>query len=74
MPDEQERARMSQLRGRVAAGMKPGEERRKFIERQGREEAEGRENLGELGQEAFRQQNYNAVQGSMKRGGRVKKT
>jgi hypothetical protein len=74
MPDESERAAMSKTRGQVAAGIRDPEERRKFIARQGGEEASGRENLTALGQDAYRQRNINAVQGSMKKGGIIRKT
>jgi hypothetical protein len=74
MATEKERAMMSKTRGQVAAGMRPGEEKREFIARQGREEARGREDMQSLEQEAYRQRNVNAVEGSMRKGGKVRKT
>jgi hypothetical protein len=74
MATEKERARMSITRGQVASGMRPGEEKREFISRQSREEARGREDMQSLEQEAYRQRNENAVQGSMRKGGKVRKT
>ena len=74
MATEQERAEMSKTRGQVGAGMKPGPEKRAFISKQGEQEAKGKDDLGELSQEAYRQRNINAVQGSFKKGGVVPKT
>ena len=74
MATELERASVSRQRGKVAAGMQPGEEKREFIAKQGQQEAKGKDDLGELSQEAYRQRNINAVQGSMKKGGVVPKT
>jgi hypothetical protein len=74
MPTEQERADMSRTRGEVAAGISDREKRRKFVERQGEEERTGKENLTSLGEEAYRQRNINTVQGSMRKGGKVRKT
>jgi hypothetical protein len=74
MADETERAAMSRTRGQVAAGMSDPDARRKFIARQGEEESRGKSDLAGLGQDAYRQRNVNTVQGSFKRGGRVKKT
>ena len=74
MATEFERAEISKRRGQVAAGMRPGEEKREFIARQGREEARGTEDLRSLDEEAYRQRNENAVQGSMRKGGKIRKT
>ena len=71
---EQERANMSKRRGVVAAGMDPGPKQREFVARQGEEERKGKENLQGLGEDAFRQQNLNAVKGSMKKGGMIPST
>ena len=74
MATEQERAQMSKTRGQVAASMPAGPERTKFISKQGEQEAKGKDDLSELGAEAYRQRNIQAVQGSMKKGGTVPKT
>ena len=74
MATELERASVSRQRGRAAAGMPAGDEKKQFIARQGEEEAKGKDDLGELSQEAYRQRNVNAVQGSFKKGGMVSKT
>lgn len=60
MADEQAQADMSQTRGKVAAGMPPGQAKKDFIARQG----EGKTPLEELGAEAYRQQNVNAAGGT----------
>lgn len=73
MATEDERAKVSQERGQAASGIRDSEERKKFISRQGEEERSGREDLGGLAQDAYRQRNVNAVQ-SFKRGGKVKRT
>lgn len=74
MPGEEARAETSKFRGQVASGIRDSDERRKFISRQGDEEARGKSDTESLKQDAYRQRNVNAVQGSFKRGGRVKKT
>jgi hypothetical protein len=74
MATELERASVSRQRGKAAAGMPAGPEKKEFISRQGNEEAKGKDDLGELSQEAYRQRNINAVQGSFKHGGMVPKT
>lgn len=74
MPTEQERAETSKFRGQVASGIRDPEERRKFVARQGEEEARGKSDTAALSEDAFRQRNVNTVQGSFRKGGKVKKT
>jgi hypothetical protein len=74
MATEQERADLSIQRGKVSAGMVPSADKKAFIAKQGEQEAKGKDNTSELGQEAYRQRNINAVQGSFKKGGTVPKT
>jgi hypothetical protein len=59
---EQSRAAMSIERGKLAAGIKDPEARRRFIARQGNEEAKGKSNLSELEQENFRERNRQEAQ------------
>jgi hypothetical protein len=55
--EEERRAGLAIERGKVAAGIKDPEARRKFIARQGEKEASGKLNLDELGEETYRERN-----------------
>lgn len=67
MANEETRAAMSRTRGEVGAGVKDPAARKKFIARQGNEEAKGKQDMSGLSEDAFRQRNVN-VAGSFKHG------
>lgn len=74
MANEQDRADTSRMRGVVASQITDSAERKNFIARQGEEEARGNRDQQPLREGAQRQSNLNAVRGSFKRGGKVRKT
>jgi hypothetical protein len=67
---EQAEADVSKQRGQTSAYIKDPAEKRAYISRQG----EGKTSTSDLKQEDYNMRNKLASQGSMKKGGRVKRT